>query len=92
MAAFLIELKYAYFNSIPLVIKNLRDKDITKNGKGIEKQDVLDVLKAKPVDDLHRIIQSWYRHKARGNKVKSYSKPRKNGKQAMLFTLKSNQE
>lgn len=74
--------EYAYYNSIPNVIKGLREKGITNDGKGIERQDVIDVLRAKPVDDLHRIIQSWYKQKVKGN--------RRNGKQAMLMSLKSN--
>ncbi len=80
--------EYAYYNSIPIVIKSLREKGITKEGKEIEKQDVLDILKAKPVDDLQRIIQSWYKQKVRGTKVKTEPKPRRNGKLAMLNYLK----
>lgn len=60
--------EYAYYNSIPKVIKSLRDIGISKDRNGIEKQDIIDVLKAKPIDDLHRIIQSWYKQKVKGNK------------------------
>ncbi|WP_316571346.1 hypothetical protein [Neobacillus sp. YIM B06451] len=81
--------EYAYYSSIPIVIKSLREKGITKEGKEIERKDVLDVIKAKPVDDLHRIIQSWYKLKVKGNKVKEEPKPRRNRKLAMLNYLKS---
>ncbi len=87
--------EYAFHNSMPLVIKNLNKKGILKDGAEIIKKDVIYVLNSKPKDELHRIIQSWYKRKISSNK-KQYSgtpkKPRRNRKLALLMALKNDKK
>ncbi|MBG9450431.1 hypothetical protein ABE67_14130 [Cytobacillus firmus] len=48
------------------------------DGREIKKKDVVGVLKAKPMDDLHRIVHGWY--KVKPNKFQRdlrESKPRR---------------
>jgi hypothetical protein len=47
--------EHAQTNSIVKVIEIL-----TNRGISIEKQDVLDVIKSKPQDELHRLIRKGY--------------------------------
>lgn len=47
--------EYAETNSIVKVVGILKKRDIS-----VEKQDVVEVIKSKPTDELHRIIRKGY--------------------------------
>jgi hypothetical protein len=53
----LIIKEYGYTNSIAEVIRILERRGVQVNGKTIEKQDVLDVIMSKPMDELHRLVK-----------------------------------
>lgn len=61
----LIIKEYALSNSIAEVLRVLEHRHILKNGKPVEKQDALDVIKSKPQDKLHRLVKSAYMAKTK---------------------------
>lgn len=59
----LIIKEYAYTNSIPEVIRILNSRGIE-----VERQYILDVIKSKPKDELHKIVKTGYMIKTRPNR------------------------
>jgi hypothetical protein len=56
----LIIKEYAFTNSIAEVTRVLNRRGFLVNGKIIEKQDVLAIIKSKPKDELHGLLRSGY--------------------------------
>jgi hypothetical protein len=50
----------AFTNSIAEVTRILNRRDFLINGKVIEKQDVLAIIKSKPNDELHGLLKLGY--------------------------------
>jgi hypothetical protein len=64
--------EYAYTNSIIEVTKRANDRNFSRNGLEIDKVYVTSVIANKATDELHKILKSGYKRKAKLNK------PRKN--------------
>lgn len=58
---------YALTNSIAKVVKNSNDSRLTFNNKNVTRDQVLEAIKAKPSDNLHRIIHRGYLKKIKRN-------------------------
>ena len=56
----LIIKEYAYTNSINQVLKILEERGVLKDGRPVEKSDVVEVIKARGKDPLHQIIRRGY--------------------------------
>lgn len=63
--------EYAFSNSMVEVVRVLERRGLTKEGKKVEKQDVVNVINGKPQDELHRIVRAGYRQRTKPSRSKS---------------------
>lgn len=64
----LIIKEYAYTNSINQVLNILEERGVLKDGRPVEKSDVVAAIKSRGKDPLHQIIRRGYLVKIRCNK------------------------
>lgn len=62
--------EYAYTNSIVEVVRRANIRNITNGGLPLDREFVTAVIRGKASDELHRILQSGYKHRIRINKGK----------------------
>ena len=61
----LIIKEYAFLGSVNKVVLSLENIGCKIDDRAIEHKDVIEVIKSKPMDDLHKIIKSAYLYKTR---------------------------
>lgn len=62
--------EYAYTNSIVEVVRRASVRNILNGDMPLDREFVTAVIKSKPSDELHRIMQSGYKHRVKINKGK----------------------
>lgn len=63
--------EYAYTNSIEEIVNRANEKDLTHNGKLIDREFIIQVINGKASDELHRLLRSGYRLKIKPIKKRS---------------------
>ena len=62
--------EYAYIGSIEKVAIKVNEMGYLYDGRAFEKEDISNIIKSKPTNDLHKLIKSGYLKKTRHSRRK----------------------